>query len=66
MIKVKVERSPFLLGIGLYVSKKTWNITNKGTWFGPSFVIHIFNRMIRVFWITAEKQVEHLTEIPTS
>ena len=56
MIRVKVETSPFLWGIGLYVSKKTWNITNNGTWFGPSFVIHIFNRMIRVFWIIAEEK----------
>ena len=57
MIRVKVETSPFLLGIGLYISKKTWNITAKnGTWFGPSFVIHIFNRMIRVFWVIAEEK----------
>jgi hypothetical protein len=56
MIRVKVERSPFLLGIGLYVSKKTWNLTNDGSWFGPSFVIHISNRMIRIFWVIAEEK----------
>lgn len=56
MIRVKVERSPFLLGIGLYVSKKTWNLANNGAWFGPSFVIHISNRMIRIFWVIAEEK----------
>jgi hypothetical protein len=56
MIRVKIERSPFLLGIGLYVSKKTWNLTNDGSWFGPSFVIHISNRMIRIFWVIAEEK----------
>jgi hypothetical protein len=50
MFKVKVDSSPFLFGIGIYVSKKTWNLTNDGTWFGPSIVIHIANRMIRFYW----------------
>ena len=57
MIRIKIERSPFLLGIGLYVSKKTWNLVNDGTWFGPSFVIHIFNRMIRIYWAISEKEL---------
>jgi hypothetical protein len=56
MIRFRIERSPFLLGIGLYVSKKTWNLTNDRNWFGPSFVIHIFNRMIRIYWVIAEEK----------
>jgi hypothetical protein len=57
MIKIKVDKSPFLLGLGLYISKKAWNITNESTWFGTSFVVHISNRMIRIFWTdTKEKQ----------
>jgi hypothetical protein len=54
MIKIKIHKSPFLFGVGLYVSKKAWNITNDGTWLGSSFVIHIFNRMIRMFFISYE------------
>jgi len=54
MMKIKVDKSPHLIGIGLYASKKTWNLTNDGTWFGPSFVIHIFNRMIRIYWTVSK------------
>jgi len=56
MIRFRIERSPFLLGIGLYVSKKTWNLTNNGTWFGPSLVVHIFNQMIRIYWVIVEEK----------
>lgn len=57
MIKVKVEKAPFLFGIGIYISKKTWNITAKnGTWFGPSFVLHLVNRIIRICWIISEEE----------
>ena len=55
MFKVRVEKAPFLFGIGIYVSKKTWNITNDSTWFGPSFVIHIVNRIIRICWIISKE-----------
>jgi hypothetical protein len=55
MIKIKVERSPFMRGTGFYVCKKTWNLANDGTWFGPSFVIHIFSRIIRICWVISEE-----------
>lgn len=55
MIRIKVDRSPSPLGIGIYVSKKAWNLRNDGEWFGPSFVFHIFNRTIRIYWIIAEE-----------
>jgi hypothetical protein len=55
MIRVQFDKSAFLGGFGLYVSKKTWNLTKNGTWFGPSFVIHISNRMIRIYWKIKEK-----------
>jgi hypothetical protein len=55
VIKVKLERAPFFFGIGMYISKKTWNITGNGTWFGPSFVVHIVNRIIRICWIISKE-----------
>ena len=56
MIKVRVEKSAFLLGVGFYLSKKSWNISAKrGNWFGPSLAVHLFNRIIRICWIISEE-----------
>jgi hypothetical protein len=54
MIKIKVERSPFMRGTGFYVCKKTWNINDDKTWFGPALALHVYNRIIRICWVIAE------------
>jgi len=54
MIKIKIEKTKFMSGIGFYISKKTWNIKDDHTWFGPSLALHLYNKIIRVCWVIAE------------
>ena len=55
MIKFRVEHSAFLAGVGVYVSKKTWNVINDNKmWLGSSLVFHFYNRMFRLSWVTKE------------
>jgi len=53
MIKIKVERTHFLNGIGFYVSKKSYNFYDDNKWwYGPSIAMHFSKRIIRLSWRT--------------
>jgi hypothetical protein len=52
MIRLKVERSPFLNGLGFYVSKKCYNLYgNNKWWYGPSIAIHLTKKIVRLSWV---------------
>ena len=56
-LKFRAERTEYLFGFGIYVSKKTHSLLRTGeVFYGPSLVFHIAKRSLRVWWIMEEKK----------